>query len=94
MPTTKKPPTKKPPTCLQIFHQKQRILDLKEKLHTEEWRLTMMLHDIPQNTRLREKIIISNDVFQVEAFNPSHTSPSCEIARIGSLEELKGLVCT
>lgn len=93
MPHASKKSAKKPPTSLQIFRQKQKILDLKEKLSAESWRLTMMLHDIPPNTRLHEKIVHNGDVYQVEALNSSHSTPSCEIARIGSLEELKGLVC-
>lgn len=83
----------KPPSAQQIFQQKQKILDQKEKLVMEEWRLAMMLNQLPPNTRVREKFIIKGDVYQLEAFNSSCAPATCEIARIGTVSEFQGLVC-
>ena len=90
MPTTNAQP--KPSTALAIYQQKQRIKDLKNQLLRQEWALNTLLSAIQPDSRMAEKIVVGDTVFLVTATNPRYGASSCEVARIGTVSELKDLI--
>lgn len=90
MPTPK--PQPKPPTAFAIYQQKQRIKDLEDKLFQQKRKLSCLLTRIQSDSRMSEKIVVNDTVFLVTATNPRYGAASCEIARIGTVAELKGLI--
>ena len=81
-------PKKKKPTTLQVFKQKMKLQDLRNKVWEAECTLRTMCRD--HGTECA-KLVVGSTMYTVSV-NNNHINSNCEVTVIGDISELQALI--
>ena len=81
-------PKKKKPTTLQVFKQKMKLQDLRNKVWEAECTLRAMCRD--HGTEC-SKLVVGSTMYEVSVRN-EYMRSNCEVTVIGDISELQALI--
>lgn len=79
----------KSPTLRQLFNQKQKIIKVKNQLHTEERKLNSLINSYTGTRSAR--VNYDNVVYDIQ-LPPSSCYQALSIIKVGTAEELAALI--